>query len=88
MADQPPLVLVDGNNLLWRSEFGFPARIRSRDKTRDVTGVFGFFALLRKGIRENVSPDPRSSCASTAKAARPGGSPSTRPTRPTGPTST
>jgi DNA polymerase-1 len=58
MADQPPLVLVDGNNLLWRSEFGFPARIRSRDKTRDVTGVFGFFALLRKGIRENVSPEP------------------------------
>ncbi|GAB3420924.1 5'-3' exonuclease [Flindersiella endophytica] len=58
MADQPPLVLVDGNNLLWRSEFGFPARILSRDKTRDVTGVFGFFALLRKGIRENVSSEP------------------------------
>lgn len=58
MADRPPLVLVDGNNLLWRSEFGFPARILSKDKTRDVTGVFGFFALLRKGIRENVPPEP------------------------------
>ena len=47
-----PLFLVDGHNLLWRSWFGFPARIRSRDKTRDVTGVFGFFALLRVALRE------------------------------------
>lgn len=47
-----PLLLVDGHNLLWRAWFGFPARIRSRDKTRDVTGVFGFFALLRVAIRE------------------------------------
>lgn len=47
-----PLLLVDGHNLLWRAWFGFPARIRSRDKTRDVTGVFGFFALLRVALRE------------------------------------
>ncbi len=47
-----PILLVDGHNLLWRAWFGFPARIRSRDRTRDVTGVFGFFALLRVAIRE------------------------------------
>ncbi len=47
-----PLLLVDGHNLLWRAWYGFPARIRSRDKTRDLTGVFGFFALLRVAIRE------------------------------------
>ncbi|GAA2756122.1 hypothetical protein GCM10009872_14820 [Actinopolymorpha rutila] len=53
-----PLLLVDGHNLLWRAWFGFPARIRSRDKTRDVTGVFGFFALLRVAIRElPVAPE-------------------------------
>ncbi|HVX42954.1 MAG TPA: 5'-3' exonuclease H3TH domain-containing protein [Mycobacteriales bacterium] len=46
------LLLVDGHNLLWRAWFGFPARIRSRDKTRDLTGVFGFFALLRAAVRE------------------------------------
>jgi 5'-3' exonuclease len=28
-----PLLLVDGSNLLFRARFGFPARIRSRDKT-------------------------------------------------------
>ncbi|HEY6737386.1 MAG TPA: 5'-3' exonuclease H3TH domain-containing protein, partial [Actinopolymorphaceae bacterium] len=47
-----PLLLVDGMNLLFRAWFGFPARIRSRDKRRDLTGVFGFFALLRVAIRE------------------------------------
>ncbi|WP_020574317.1 5'-3' exonuclease [Actinopolymorpha alba] len=53
-----PLLLVDGHNLLWRAWFGFPARIRSRDKTRDVTGVFGFFALLRVAVRElPVAPE-------------------------------
>lgn len=53
-----PLLLVDGHNLLWRAWYGFPARIRSRDKTRDLTGVFGFFALLRVAIRElSVPPE-------------------------------
>ncbi len=47
-----PLLLVDGHNLLWRAWYGFPARIRSRDKTRDLTGVFGFFALLRVATRD------------------------------------
>lgn len=52
MTDPTPLLLVDGHKLLWRAWYGFPARIRSRDKTRDLTGVFGFFALLRVAIRE------------------------------------
>lgn len=51
-----PLLLVDGHNLLWRAAFGFPAEIRSRDKSRDLTAVFGFFALLRVAIRDEC-PD-------------------------------
>jgi DNA polymerase-1 len=47
------LFLVDGHQLLFRAYFGFPARISSRDKSRDLTGVFGFFALLRVAIRDN-----------------------------------
>lgn len=50
------LLLVDGHNLLWRAWFGFPGRIRSRDKTRDLTGIFGFFALLRVAVRELPEP--------------------------------
>lgn len=53
-----PLLLVDGHNLLWGATFGFPAEIRSRDKTRLLTGLFGFFALLRVAIREDVSEPP------------------------------
>ncbi|WP_199489301.1 5'-3' exonuclease [Micromonospora craniellae] len=45
------LFLVDGHQLLYRAWFGFPARITSRDKTRDLTGVFGFLALMRKAHR-------------------------------------
>ena len=52
-----PLLLVDGHNLLWRAAFGFPAAILSRDKTRDLTAEFGFFALLRVAIRDEI-PDP------------------------------
>jgi DNA polymerase I len=52
-----PLLLVDGHNLLWRAAFGFPAAILSRDKTRDLTAEFGFFALLRVAIREEL-PEP------------------------------
>ncbi len=51
----PPLVLVDGHNLLWRGAFGFPARITARDG-EDRTGVFAFFALLRVAQRE-LPPD-------------------------------
>jgi DNA polymerase I len=53
-----PLLLCDGSNLLFRSWFGFPARIRSRDKARDLTGVFGFFALLRAAVRDEIAADP------------------------------
>lgn len=55
---QSPLLLVDGHNLLWRAAYGFPGEIRSRDKTRDLTGVFGFFALLRVAIRDELDEDP------------------------------
>jgi DNA polymerase-1 len=53
-----PLLLVDGSNLLFRSWFGFPARIKSRDKARDLTGVFGFFALLRVAVRKETAAEP------------------------------
>ncbi|GAA1291497.1 5'-3' exonuclease [Saccharothrix xinjiangensis] len=53
-----PLLLVDGHNLLWRGAFGFPAAIRSRDKTRDLTAEFAFFALLRVAIREEFTSPP------------------------------
>jgi DNA polymerase-1 len=43
-------------NLLWRAAYGFPARIKTR-RGVDRTGVFGFFALLRVGLRE-VTPAP------------------------------
>lgn len=52
---RPLLVLVEGSNLLWRAAYGFPARITTRDG-RDVTGLFGFFALLRKAIHELDEP--------------------------------
>lgn len=48
-------MLVDGQNLLWRAAFGFPARIMTRDG-RDVTAPFGFFALLRKALRDLGQP--------------------------------
>ncbi|SEG93874.1 DNA polymerase-1 [Thermomonospora echinospora] len=53
-----PLLLVDGHNLAFRAAFGFPAPIRSRDKTRDLTAVFGFFALLRVAIRDEPAHPP------------------------------
>ncbi|MEU0465383.1 5'-3' exonuclease H3TH domain-containing protein [Amycolatopsis sp. NPDC006131] len=53
-----PLLLVDGHNLLWRGAFGFPAAIHSRDKTRDLTAEFAFFALLRVAIREEFAAPP------------------------------
>ena len=53
-ACPPPLVIVDGMNLLWRAAFGFPARIRD-GQGADVTPAFGFFALLRKAIH-GLSP--------------------------------
>lgn len=54
LATPAPLLLVDGHNLLWGATFGFPAPIYSRDKTRLLTGLFAFFALLRAAIRDDV----------------------------------
>jgi 5'-3' exonuclease len=52
-----PLLLVDGHHLLYRSWWGFSdRRILSRDKKRDLTGVFGFLAILRKTHLEEL-PD-------------------------------
>ncbi|MDH6144136.1 DNA polymerase-1 [Kitasatospora sp. GP30] len=53
-----PLLLVDGFNVLWAGTFGFPAEIRSRDKTRELTGLFAFFALLRATIRDDLDVNP------------------------------
>ena len=51
-----PLLLCDGHNLLFRACFGTPAQIWSRDEhdKRDLTTEFMFFALLRKGINEEL----------------------------------
>ncbi len=54
----PPLLLVDGHNLLWGATFGFPAAVLSRDKTRNLTGLFAFFALLRVAVRDEVPAGP------------------------------
>lgn len=52
-----PLLAVDGHHLLYRSWWGFSdRRILSRDKTRDLTGIFGFLAILRKTHLE-MTPD-------------------------------
>jgi DNA polymerase-1 len=48
------LTCVDAHQLLFRAWYGFLARITSRDRERDLTGVFGFFALLRAGLRDNI----------------------------------
>ncbi|MGP4112312.1 5'-3' exonuclease [Streptomyces sp. 4N509B] len=56
MTAPAPLLLIDGHHLLYRAWFGFPTRIHSRDGERDLTGVFGFAALLRKAHREHC-PD-------------------------------
>lgn len=51
-----PLMAVDGHHLLYRAWFGFSARrIMSSNGQRDLTGVFGFIALLRKAHLEAAS---------------------------------
>ena len=52
-----PLLVIDGSNLLFRACFGFLARIRSRDKARDLTGG-GFSALLRVAFRGEITAHP------------------------------
>jgi DNA polymerase-1 len=54
-TNAPPRLYVDGHNLLHRAAFGFPARITSRSG-RDITLVFGFFALIRAGARSLDTP--------------------------------
>ncbi|MFD4242941.1 5'-3' exonuclease H3TH domain-containing protein [Streptomyces sp. NPDC058525] len=54
MTAPAPLLLVDGHHLLYRAHFGFPKRFRALDGT-DVTGAFGFVALLRKAHREHCA---------------------------------
>jgi 5'-3' exonuclease len=52
-----PLLAVDGHHLLYRSWWGFSdRRITSCDGSRDLTGVFGFLAILRKTHLEET-PD-------------------------------
>lgn len=41
---------IDGSQMLYRAEYGFPSRITNRAGD-DVTGVFGFLALMRKALR-------------------------------------
>jgi len=53
-ATPAPLLLVDGFNVLWAGTFGFPAPIFSRDKSRELTGLFAFFALLRATVRDDL----------------------------------
>ncbi|WP_116209311.1 5'-3' exonuclease [Streptomyces olivoreticuli] len=55
MTTSTPLLLVDGHNLLYRAWYGFPARIQARSAPRDLTGVFGFAALLRKAHLAHAS---------------------------------
>ncbi|MGH3900342.1 MAG: 5'-3' exonuclease [Pseudonocardiaceae bacterium] len=56
-TEPPPRLYVDGHNLLHRAAFGFPARITSRSG-RDITLVFGFFALIRAAARNLDTPRP------------------------------
>ena len=55
VTDAPPRLSVDGHNLPHRAAFGFPACITSRGG-RDITLVFGFFALIRAGARNLDTP--------------------------------
>ncbi|GJF32590.1 hypothetical protein KNE206_52900 [Kitasatospora sp. NE20-6] len=57
-ATPAPLFIVDGFNVLWAGTFGFPAPIFSRDKQRELTGLFAFFALLGATLRDDVDTDP------------------------------
>lgn len=48
--------------MLWRGHFGFPAPVFSRDKTRNLTGLFAFFALLRASVRDDLDTGPVEIC--------------------------
>jgi DNA polymerase-1 len=59
-AEMPdvPLLLADGSTLLFRAWYGCPARVRSRDKARDLAGLCVFFALLRVAVRGEIAVSP------------------------------
>jgi DNA polymerase I len=80
-----PLLLCDAHHLAFRSFYGFPARVTSRDKQRDLTCVFGFFALLRAGIRDNLSGPAEILTVFDGEDVAPSARPPTRATRRTGP---
>ncbi|MFD9270733.1 hypothetical protein ACFWB1_21925 [Streptomyces goshikiensis] len=54
MTAPAPLLLVNGHHLLHWSHLGFPKRFHALDGT-DVTGAFGFVALLRKAHRAHCA---------------------------------
>lgn len=50
MPVQPrTIAYIDGTQMLYRAEFGFPSRIRNH-VGHDMTGLFGFLALTRKAL--------------------------------------
>lgn len=48
-SDPRTVAYIDGSQMLYRAEFGFPSRIINRSDC-DVTGLFGFLALTRKAL--------------------------------------
>lgn len=48
----PTTAYIDGSQMLYRAEYGFPSRIVSR-AGHDITGLFGFLALTRKALLQS-----------------------------------
>lgn len=46
------IAYIDGTQMLYRAEFGFPSRIRTR-RGQDITGTFGFLALTRQALHRS-----------------------------------
>lgn len=47
------IAYVDGAQMLYRAEFGFPTRILNR-RGHDITGTFGFLALTRQALHRSL----------------------------------
>jgi hypothetical protein len=77
------LLLADVSTLLSRAWYGFAARVRSRDKARDLAGVCVFFALLRVAVRSEIAASPEVVVVFDAELAARRATQSTLPTRPT-----
>jgi DNA polymerase-1 len=58
MTNSPlcPLVVVDGNNLLWRAAYA-KEMIYSSDGTRVITALVRFFSMMNKAIAEEIGED-------------------------------